>query len=337
MGESRVVEVLVLPEGASQKYTASISDTSVAVLGEPDQSPEPEPKPVTGITLDRSTASGVTGSQLTLKASVQPADADDPTVTWSSSAPAVASVAAGVVRLLTVGRATITARAGAYSASCTVTVTAATVAVQSVTVSSPGGVSTLDVGSTLQLSASVLPSDATDRTVVWSSSATTVATVSTSGLVKGLTAGSVTVTATAGGKSGSITLTVKASTPTVKTNLLTTPPSLPLTTNGVTMTSLGDGVYHLKGTATAWTGFAFTSKQMSAGTYSIADSGNLLTTKGLGFWVRPDELDGRHGTITHEYTSAWWQNAQISVDAGTTVDLDVHPWLTLEATEGKTT
>lgn len=332
MGESRVVEVLVLPEEASQVYTASISDTNVAVLGEPDPSPEPEPKPVTGITLDRSTASGVTGSQITLKAIVQPSDADDPTVTWTSSAPTVASVSStGVVRLLTVGRATITARAESYSASCTVTVTAATVAVQSVTVSSPDGASTLTVGSTLQLSASVLPSDATDRTVTWSSSATGVATVDpTTGLVKAVKAGSVTVTASAGGQSGSIALTVKATTA-VKTNLLTTPPSLPLTTNGVTMSAVGDGVYHLKGTATAWTGFAFTSKQMPAGTYSIADSGNLLTTNGVGFWVRPDELDGRRGSLSHEYTSAWWQNAQISINANTTVDMDVHPWLTLES------
>ena len=332
VGESRVVEVSVLPEEASQEYTARIQDTGIAVLGGSDPSPDPGPKPVTGITLDRTSYSGVAGSTLTLHATVSPSDADDATVSWRSDATGVASVSGnGVVALRAAGRAVITASAGGYTASCAVTVTAATVAVQSVTVSSRGGVSTLDVGSTLQLSATVLPVDATDRTVTWSASPTTVATVSRSGLVTGVEAGTVTVTATAGGRTGSLTLTVRAVT-VERENLLTTPPSLPLTANGVTMSANGDGSYHLKGTATAWTGFAFTAKKMSAGTYSLkSSSANLLSnTGGIGFWVRPDELDARLGNVTREYTSTWWQNAHISVNAGTSIDTDVTPRLTRE-------
>ena len=86
----------------------------------------PEQKtPVTGVTLSRATASLTVGDTLTLTATVSPADADDPSVTWSSSAPAVASVAGGVVTAKSAGRATITVttKDGGFTAKCIVTVT----------------------------------------------------------------------------------------------------------------------------------------------------------------------------------------------------------------------
>ena len=87
----------------------------------------PEEKtPVTGVTLSRATASLTVGDSLTLTATVSPADADDPSVTWSSSAPGVASVANGVVTAKSAGRATITVttKDGGFTAKCVVTVTA---------------------------------------------------------------------------------------------------------------------------------------------------------------------------------------------------------------------
>ena len=86
----------------------------------------PEQKtPVTGVTLSRATASLTVGDSLTLTATVSPADADDPSVTWSSSAPGVASVANGVVTAKSAGRATITVttKDGGFTAKCVVTVT----------------------------------------------------------------------------------------------------------------------------------------------------------------------------------------------------------------------
>ncbi|MBA7552265.1 hypothetical protein ES705_44823 [subsurface metagenome] len=88
------------------------------------------PVAVTGVTLDQATmtltAGGATG---TLVAVVAPADASDTSVTWSSSAPAVATVANGVVKPLTVGETTITVTTvdGSLTDTCVVTVEAAPV------------------------------------------------------------------------------------------------------------------------------------------------------------------------------------------------------------------
>jgi hypothetical protein len=90
------------------------------------------PVAVTGVTLDQPTmtltAGGATG---TLVATVAPADATNQSITWSSSAPAVATVANGVVTPVTAGTTTITVTTvdGGLTATCTVTVNPAPVAV----------------------------------------------------------------------------------------------------------------------------------------------------------------------------------------------------------------
>jgi hypothetical protein len=83
------------------------------------------PVAVTGVTLDQPTmiltVGGATG---TLLAAVAPADAANQSVTWSSTAPAVATVANGVVTPLTAGITTITVTTvdGGLTATCTCTV-----------------------------------------------------------------------------------------------------------------------------------------------------------------------------------------------------------------------
>ena len=69
----------------------------------------------------------------------------------------------------------------------------------------------LEVGETLTLTATVLPDDATDKTVTWSSDKESVATVSESGVVTGKTDGSAIITATAGEQTASCVITVKPS------------------------------------------------------------------------------------------------------------------------------
>ena len=78
---------------------------------------------VTEVTLDRTEAALTVGETVTLNAAVSPDYALDPTVTWTSSDEAVASVADGVVTAVAAGSATITAAAGDVTASCEVTVT----------------------------------------------------------------------------------------------------------------------------------------------------------------------------------------------------------------------
>ena len=68
----------------------------------------------------------------------------------------------------------------------------------------------LDIGETKTVTARVYPSNATNRTVTWSSSNNNIATVS-NGNITGVSAGTVTITATAGGKSASVEVIVSAS------------------------------------------------------------------------------------------------------------------------------
>ena len=67
----------------------------------------------------------------------------------------------------------------------------------------------LTVGESHSLTAKVLPENATDKNVTWKSSDASIATVSSSGAVKAIGAGTATITATAGGKSATCLVTVK--------------------------------------------------------------------------------------------------------------------------------
>ena len=130
------------------------------------------------------------------------------TISWSSASSAVAAVNGnGLVTGVAAGATTITATS--ESTSGTAAVTVASVPVASVTVS-PATVS-LQPGQTQQLTAT--PKDAggnslSGRVVTWASGSTAVATVSGSGLVSGVAAGSTTITATSEGKSGGASVTV---------------------------------------------------------------------------------------------------------------------------------
>src|SRR5438128_376606 len=135
-------------------------------------------------------------------------------VTWTSSAPTVASVSAsGLVTGGTVGSATITAMSEGRTGSATVTV--ALIPVASVVVSPAPA--TLSVGGTVQLTVTLKDASGTTltgRTVAWTSSTLTVATVSQSGLVTDVASGgTTTITATSEGKSGTSAVTVQAPLP----------------------------------------------------------------------------------------------------------------------------
>lgn len=85
--------------------------------------------PVTGVSLNASQGELTVGGNVTLTATVSPGDATNPAVTWSSSAPTVASVANGVVTALAAGNAVITVTTvdGRFTASYNLTVKAAAV------------------------------------------------------------------------------------------------------------------------------------------------------------------------------------------------------------------
>ena len=161
------------------------------------------------ITLSATSLSLKLGDSRTLTATVIPSDATDSQVTWSSSDPSVATVSdQGEVTAVRAGNCTITATAGGKSAACTVTVSTQEIPVERITLSSTS--LSLKEGDSHRLTATVTPSDATDSQVTWSSSDPSVATVSDQGEVTAVRAGNCTITATAGGKSATCTVTVSA-------------------------------------------------------------------------------------------------------------------------------
>jgi len=168
---------------------------------------------VTGVSLSKTAAVAV-GKTITLTPTITPSNATNQNVEWKSSDTAVATVSsAGVVTGIKAGSAkiTVTTKDGGKTAECTVTVNASTVAVTGVSLSNTAAVA---VNSNVTLSPTITPSNATNKNVAWSSSDSAVATVSTSGVVTGKSAGKATITVTTedGGKKAACEVTVTAST-----------------------------------------------------------------------------------------------------------------------------
>jgi uncharacterized protein YjdB len=134
------------------------------------------------------------------------------TFNWSSSSTSVATVDSGLVTGEKAGSATITAEVQGLSADAAITVRApSSQQTQVASVRVQPTADTVQVGSSVQLTAT--PLDASGNTVsgqsvTWTSSATSVATVDGSGKVTGIAQGSATITAKAGGQSGTATVTV---------------------------------------------------------------------------------------------------------------------------------
>lgn len=168
--------------------------------------------PVTSVTVAPATADIMVGRTVTLSASVLPANAGNTNVFWGSSNDAVAIVSNGVVTGISAGTATITATAAdgsGHSANCTVTVSAP-IPVSSIALKTS---TELAVGSSETLDVAVAPTNASNKTINWSSNNTAVATVD-NGTVRAVSAGTAVITATAAdgsGVSASCTVTVKAS------------------------------------------------------------------------------------------------------------------------------
>ncbi|MGH7693829.1 MAG: Ig-like domain-containing protein [Gemmatimonadaceae bacterium] len=188
---------------------------------------------VTQVAIDPPSASIAVGANLTLRATARNAAGLEvvvQTFTWSSSATNIVSItAAGVATAVAAGSATITATTSGVSGTAAISVTppAADSVVASVTVT-PSSAS-LPIGASTTLGASARNAAGqvlSGKVFTWSSSATSVATVSASGIVTAVAAGSANITATTDGKSASATVTVTtAGADTVIANIVMQPAS----------------------------------------------------------------------------------------------------------------
>ena len=222
-GETKLVTATVSPENATNKNLIwSSSDESVATVenglvtalkegkteiivksedGYKSASLEvkvnktPSVIHVESISLDKTELDMITGDRVTLNATVLPSDAKDKSVTWSSSDESIVAVNKnGRVTAVSAGKATITATTadGGLTATCVINVTQKVVSVTGVSLD----VDSVEfrVGETKQLTATVLPSNASNKDVIWSSTSEAVVTVDENGLITAVGTGSAIVT-----------------------------------------------------------------------------------------------------------------------------------------------
>lgn len=172
---------------------------------------------VEGVTVSPTTATLTTaGEKLNLITQITPSNASNKSVTYSSSNKEVATVSDnGVVTAVSNGTAviTVTTADGNKTATCTVTVniTNTTVSVTGVLVSP--STKSIKVGDKVQLETTVLPENATNKSVTYVSSKPTVATVNEAGLVTAKSSGTTTITVTTvdGSKTATSVITVTSS------------------------------------------------------------------------------------------------------------------------------
>ena len=162
---------------------------------------------VTSISFDTTTLTLTVGGTYTLTVAITPSNATDKSVTWTTSNPSVAIVDNGVVTAVSQGTAVMIATsANGKTAMCTVTVEDAVIETTGVSLNT--STLNLTVGETSTLTATITPSDATDKSITWLSSNTAVATVN-NGVVNAVSAGTTMITVTtSSGKTATCAVTI---------------------------------------------------------------------------------------------------------------------------------
>ena len=160
-------------------------------------------QPVTGITLSQNSAEISVDGSLQLIATVLPDNSSNKNVTWSSSDLSVAMVSGnGIVYGIKAGQATImaTTEDGGFSALCKISVKDGFIPISEIALNQ----TSIDgnIGDTFQLTASILPENASNKTLIWQSDNESVASVDNNGLVRLLNSGVAMIKASATDGSG---------------------------------------------------------------------------------------------------------------------------------------
>ena len=193
--------VTAVGEGTSKITVTASGKTATCVVTVTKPDTPVETVHVESVSLDRETAALEIGETLVLTATVLPANADDKSLTWKSSNPEIAEVDQnGNVTAISSGTVTITATTtdGGKVAGCEVTVTAAFIPVESVTFDLDEYI--IFPGVSFKPIVTVLPENATNKTITWSSSDAGAVSVTQDGIVTGHAEAFVTITAKAGDK-----------------------------------------------------------------------------------------------------------------------------------------
>ncbi|MGH9917632.1 MAG: Ig-like domain-containing protein, partial [Nitrososphaerales archaeon] len=211
------------------------------------------------------------------------------TATWTSSDNTVATIASGGVATgAAVGVSTITATLSGLSGSATLTVETRPPPPTLVSITVTPANPTIYVAQNQPFTATGYYSDGSSQnltgSVTWTSSATSIATISSVGVANGLLAGSTTITAAAGSVSGSTTLTVESRPPPpVLLSISVTPPNptIDLSSSGVSTSQLftATGHYSDGSTQNLTSVVSWSSSNTSVATIG---SGGLATSAAIG-------------------------------------------------------
>ena len=166
--------------------------------------------PVKSVTLNKVSLTMKAGESQTLSATVWPANATNKTVSWMTSDKDIATVSNGVIKAVSVGTATITAKAGDKTATCLVTVRNQS-GVTKITLDHTELTIKLKEGSRLNVDIDTFSYNdepPVDTAITWSSSNPSVATVDETGWIQAVAIGNAVITAKAGDKSASCMVTV---------------------------------------------------------------------------------------------------------------------------------
>ena len=154
-------------------------------------------QPVTGIFINKSSVELTEDESELLVATIIPEDASNNNVNWTSSDISVAMVSPdGTVYGIKAGQATIMATTvdGGFVALCKVTVKPKTIYVSNIELSVNS--ETMGVGETLQLNARITPENASNKTIIWTSTNPSIANVNATGLVTAIAEGETQIIAT---------------------------------------------------------------------------------------------------------------------------------------------
>ncbi len=251
---------------------------------------------VKGVSLPE-TAEIPVGMTEELTAKLSPVEPDNANVIWASDNEAVATVDEnGVVTAVSEGTAniTVTTEDGGYTATCVVTVVAAT-AVTGVELDN--ATLSMLVDEVKTINATVSPDNATTKDVIWTSSDDTVATVTANGSIKAIKAGTATITVTTkdGAKTATCVVTVSAISATsvvLDTNYLT---MLPLDTATLTAT-----VYPANAT---YQNITWTSSDATV--VKVDENGNIKALKQGTATITATNADGKVGKCSVTVNGGW--------------------------------
>jgi len=257
--------------------------------------------PVNSITLNMANLPLTVGNTETLTPTIMPTNATNQKITWSTSTPAIATVNNGSVTAISTGTATITVTTadGNKTATCSVTVIPATLPIPVTDITLDNSILTLTVGNTGILTPTIIPPNATNPAVIWTSNNTSIATV-TNGTVTAVSTGTTTITVTTknNNKTAICTVTVQAATSSI------------VSTSGIEMVLIPAGTFIMGSPSTEpdrnsdetqhsvtltksfYMGkYAVTQEQYHAVTGIYPSYSTILNEMGIIFWKFPvDEV-----------------------------------------------